>query len=417
MENFEGSLQQQRSWPWWRIVFTGLNVLALALTVILSWHYLKGGIMIGCGGGSPCEEVLNSSWSTIGRVLPVISMAMGVYLAMLVAGFFIGPGIDTQTRKLAWKVLLVLAGAIAGSAIWFIIVQKWFIGSFCPYCMTAHITGLLLAALTVRQAVIHNQPADDFQTESSLNDQKMLAANTPGVGPLRVTRLILIGLLMSVILAAGQVALTPKTAYYSGTSQDDLTAINYKTAPIIGSPDAPYVVKVLFDYQCSHCQKIHFMLSEVVRRYSGKLSFVLCPTPLNTQCNPYIPRDVDAFKNSCELARTGLAVWAAKREAFPDFETWMFSFESGDKWQPRTLETVREKAIELVGEEKFNATIGNNWVEDYLQACIQTYGQTVQNGKGGIPKMVYGSKWVIPEPNNEEDLIRILQESLGVPEL
>jgi len=98
------------------------------------------------------------------------------------------------------------------------------------------------------------------------------------------------------------------------------------------------------------------MLNEVIRRYAGKLAFALCPVPLNTKCNPYIPRDEDAFKNSCELAEIGLTVWVTKREAFPAFENWMFTFESGDNWQPRSLETAMAKAVELIGQAKFDAT-------------------------------------------------------------
>jgi hypothetical protein len=227
--------------------------------------------------------------------------------------------------------------------------------------------------------------------------------------------LALIGLLLTGTLAAYQILFTPSAAYRVGQSQDNLPAIDYHAAPIVGSPDAPYVVTLLFDYQCSHCQKIHFMLNEAIRRYDGKLAFALCPTPLNTKCNPYIPRDVDAFKNSCELARIGLVVWVARQEAFSTFENWMFTFESGDSWHPRSLETTRAKAIELVGQAKFDTAWSDAWIERYMQICIKIYGQTIRSGKGGIPKLVFGSHWVIPEPYNADDLVMILQKSLTLP--
>jgi protein-disulfide isomerase len=208
----------------------------------------------------------------------------------------------------------------------------------------------------------------------------------------------------------------PKTVAYDGESQQKLIAIDCNNAPIIGSASAPVIVSLLFDYQCAHCQKIHFMLNEAVNRYNGKLAFVLCPTPLNTQCNRYIPRDVDAFKNSCELAKTGLAVWKANREAFPVFENWMFTYESGDRWHPRKLEAANAKAIELVGQAAFEKASSDPWIDSYLHDCVEIFGQTLQNGKGGIPKLIYGSRWVIPEPEYTEDLIRILQQSLGLPQ-
>jgi len=54
-------------------------------------------------------------------------------------------------------------------------------------------------------------------------------------------------------------------------------------------------------------------------------------------------------------------------------------------------------------------------VEKYLQTSVEIYGKTIQNGKGGIPKMVFGSRWVIPETSVTDDLISILQKSLGLP--
>ena len=59
--------------------------------------------------------------------------------------------------------------------------------------------------------------------------------------------------------------------------------------------------------------------------------------------------------------------------------------------------------------------INTFWVENYIQSCVQIYGQTIRDGKGGIPKLVYGSQWVVPQPNNEDDLIMILSKSLGLP--
>jgi hypothetical protein len=159
---------------------------------------------------------------------------------------------------------------------------------------------------------------------------------------------------------------------------------------------------------------MHFMLDAAVRRYNGKLAFVLCPAPLNTRCNPYIPRDVDEFKDSCELAKIALAVWVARREAFPAFEQWMFSLESGDFWRPRGPEAAKAKAIELVGQAKFDAALADPWIDRYLQTSVRIYGGTVQGGNA-VPKLIFGSRWVIPEPYDADDLVLILQNSLAVP--
>ena len=407
----------QRSWPWWRWILTGLNILVLLLSVILSWHYLKGGSMVGCGGGSPCEQVLNSRWSLLAGVLPVSGLAMGIYLALLVASLFIGSATEEPIRRMAWSAMLVLVGSIAGSAVWFTILQKWFIGNFCPYCMTIHITGLLLTALVIWRVITQSNYYSNNIPMTNHTMNKKIPKNTPSyiLRPLTAMSLSLTGLVLACFLAAFQVIITPSIVYSDGKSQDNLPTIDYHNAPMIGSPNAPFIVTLLFDYQCSHCQKIHFMLEDVVHRYAGKLAFVLCPTPLNTHCNPYVPRDVDAFKNSCELAKIGLAVWFANRKALPAFDNWMFTFESGDSWRPRSLENARAKAVELVGQEKFDAAWINPWIGEYMQNCMRIYGQTLMNGKGGVPKLIFGSRWVIPDTYKANDLILILQNSLAVP--
>jgi uncharacterized membrane protein/protein-disulfide isomerase len=394
----------------------GLSSLALVLSIYLSWHYLMGGAVIGCGGGSPCDQVLSSRWSSVAGVLPVSGLAAGAYLAMLIASLSIGPATAVPVRRLAWSAMLVLVGAAAGSAVWFIILQKWIIGAFCPYCMTTHIAGLLLAALVIWRAP---KQFDDDSTDVNQKNNSLM----PEIGsvlPIQVAspavprRLALIGLAMAGILAASQVVFTPPAIYHGGQSQDNLPVLDPRTVPLVGSPDAPYVVTLLFDYKCPHCQQMHFMLDEAIRLYRGKLAFALCPAPLNSRCNPYVAQDEDEYKDSCELAKVGLAVWAADHEAFPAFENWMFSFESGDRWRPRSLDAARTKAVGLVGQAKFDAALANPWTDQYLQTSIRIYGATIQSGNNAVPKLVFGSRWVIPQPYDADGLVSILQDILAV---
>jgi uncharacterized membrane protein len=392
---------------------TGLSALALALSAFLGWHHLVGGSVIGCGRGSPCDQVLNSRWSKIGGALPVSGLAAGAYLAMLVASLFIGPATEAPLRRLAWRAMLVLVGAAAGSAVWFIIVQKWIIGSFCLYCMATHTTGLLLATLIIWQAP---RQLDDSSTEAALTKSASVPAFPRRViGRLAALGFASVGLVLAGIMAICQATINPPPEYRVGESRNKLTVIDPHNAPLVGSPDAPYRVTLLFDYKCPHCQKLHFMLDEAIRRYNGKLAFALCPAPLNSQCNPYVSRDVEEFKDSCELAKVGLAVWVAKREAFPAFDLWMFSLESGDFWRPRRPDAARAKAVELVGQAKFDAAQEDPWIERYLQTSIRIYGDTIQNGNAAVPKLVFGSRWVTPELYDPDDLVLILHASLGVP--
>ena len=93
----------------------------------------------------------------------------------------------------------------------------------------------------------------------------------------------------------------------------------------------------------------------------------------------------------------------------------MFSWESGDRWHPRSLDAARAKAVELVGQGKFDAARADPWIDQYLATCLRIYGATIQGGNGGVPKLVFGSRWVIPQPVDADDVVWILQAGLGVP--
>ncbi len=410
----------RRSWPGWRWVLTGLSAVALGLSAYLSWYSLIGGSVIGCSSDSSCDHVLNSRWSTVTGVLPVSGLAVGTYLAIFLASLFIGPARAAPERRLAWNAMLVLIGAAAGSAVWFTIVQAWIIGAFCPYCMATHITGLLLAALVIWQAPSQfaNDSSDAVPNTEPCEEFAAPTQNLSPAAPQRANRsLPAIGVALAGILAACQACIPSATVYRSGESQDFPPGIDPHAVPLVGSPDAMYVVNLLFDYKCPHCQQLHFMLDEAVRRYGGKLAFALCPAPLNSQCNPYIRRDVDEFKDSCQLAKVALAVWLAKREAFPDFNRWMFSLDSGDLWRPRSLDAAKAKAVELVGQAEFDAAQADPWINQYIQTCVRIGGDTIHLDPSSyaLPKLVFGSRWVTPELHDADGLVLILHDILAVP--
>lgn len=398
----------RHSWPWWRWVLTGLNALALVLTIIMSWHYLAGGAMAGCGGGSPCEKVLGSRWSEIAGILPVSGLAMGVYLAIMVASFFAGPATGMPVRRMAWSAMLVLSGSVIGSAIWFTVLQKWIIRAFCPWCLAVHITGMLLSVLIIWRSM--RISAQEAQKDDRSTSGKLL------IRPVQTAGLVLAGLFAAGLLTVTQVLSSPSAVHSETISQGDVPATDYNVVPLVGSPDAPYVVTLLFDYQCAHCQQLHFMLDEAIDLYEGKLAFMLCPAPLDPGCNSFIPPGRNEYRNSCELAKISLAVWRGRQEAFREFEEWMFTYESGDRWYPRSPEAARAKAIELLGPEEFDTAWSDPWTEQYLQTSIGIFGKTLQTGVGGIPKLIYGSRWVTPESLRAGDLVMILKKSLLVPD-
>jgi hypothetical protein len=112
-----------------------------------------------------------------------------------------------------------------------------------------------------------------------------------------------------------------------------------------------------------------------------------------------------------------MAVWAADREAFGAFDQWMFASQTGETWRPRTLDTARAKAVELIGASKLDAALADPWVERFMQTSLRIYGQTLGPDQSGnaVPKLIFGARWVTPEPSDADQFIAILQNNLAVP--
>lgn len=359
---------------------------ALVFCILMAVHSIRGGHLVGCGAGSSCDSVLGGKWSTLFGILPVSGLAAGVYLAFLFALGVFRFSKDDSVKDLASKALLVLCGAIVGAAVWFIGLQVFAEGTFCKYCMTAHALGLACAALIA--------PAFARNTRSGWS---WAAA---GVG-------------LAALMAAVQVITTPDSVYQDGRGEEQFPMITAAEAPVLGDPDAEYVVDLLFDYQCSHCRKVHEQLPEVISRLGGRVAFVLCPCPLSPKCNPYVPREETRFEGSCDLARLALAVYMIKPSAFPEFDAWLFA-EGEDGWRPRSVVKAREQAAALVGEEQLSALLPELTLSEILRRTTDLFGRTTTRGNGGIPRFVYGDRWVVPSADSAEDLVNILADTFDI---
>ena len=69
---------------------------ALGISLYLAYQSLSGGGIAGCGAGSDCSTVLTSRWA-YWFSLPVSVPAALVYIAVLVASFFVGVGLSGVT--------------------------------------------------------------------------------------------------------------------------------------------------------------------------------------------------------------------------------------------------------------------------------------------------------------------------------
>lgn len=364
-----------------RTVEVLLCTVGAILSLILTLHSLSAMDLYGCSGDSSCATVTGSKWSLVMGFLPVSSLSMGLYLAALLCeGFLL-----FQEDGLLKKILYGLSWVILFGSLWFIIIQAFLVKAFCPYCMSAHFCGILLWALI-------------FLREKK---EGILSSHERACIPLA-------GAFVVAAFAIFQLTTTPSYRSSTGRAEAPLPIPQITESPSIGPIDATVKIALLYDYRCSHCRTVHGLLEDAVDHFGGKVAFILCPTPLSQECNPYVMPGEDRFKGSCTLATLALGLWKESPELFKQFDRWLFSSENGKEWYPRSEEDAKEIASILAPGEHLD----EEWVREYLSGSFELFGRTTSEGKSGIPRLVLGKSWVIPETDDLEGLVSIIESLL-----
>lgn len=365
-----------------RKTMVALVTIVLLLSIILCFHSISGRGLIGCSQGTNCNTVLGSKWSFLFGIIPVSALAAGVWIAFLICLILHSRNSDLELQYFLNRILLILSGAVTGSAAWFIWLQSHMIKAFCPYCMTAHILGILISVLTVIWCV----------------------RQKPGHSLLNIG----FGLTIAIALAVVQFAITPLTLAERGFAREPLPELSPRELPVTGNPDAPHVITLLYDWQCSHCRKIHNMLPDVVDILSGRVAFILCPISLSRECNPLIPQgSTDRFTGSCQLLHIGLALWRTDPIAYSRYEEWYWG-DPTKGWNPPSVDEATAYASDLIGAEKLEQAINDPWIDSYMQTVLQIFGRTSSEGRSAVPRFIYKNDWLIPEADDASALASLI---------
>ena len=370
------------------------------------------GLPAGCGEGSGCEEVLTSRWSQVFGI-PVSGPAVLIYLTIISTTFFIGPHTKPDCAWKAQSLLLLLAATVIIAAVWFIGLQLIVVGSICSWCMADHTLGLLTAA-----AIFWKVP---IRTGSVSTGDSAPASAIPFGHILRLggmAFLLVGGLIVSQAFGPYEgpqlQRLPPGENADTGPGVDRMISIldgklqfSPHKAPMLGSPDAPKLLVLLFDYCCPHCRATHGYLRNGMQRYEDQLGVVLMPMPLNSECNPFWEHTESRFENSCELAKLALAVWKADPLSFHSFDVWLFESE-----MPRNPAEARKKAEELVSREGLQNALADQWIEDWIRQDVTAYHDSQAER---IPVIISpGFTTIVGRTESQEQLFTLLEKELGI---
>ncbi len=350
--------------------------------------------------------MLNSRWAQVFGV-PVSGPALAVYGALLLTVVSMVFGTSSVQKRRAWSALILLAVVLAGSAIWFVGLQLVVIRAICPWCLAEHGLGLLVAAIVFLSVpfVRKNSLAGDSEATTFVTAGRALAAG--GVGVALVGGLALAQTLVEYHpppvqrLPAGENADTgPGPDRLVSVLNGQLTLAPHDL-PVLGSPDAPKLLVVLFDYCCPHCRATHGYLLNGLAAHKDELAVLLLPTPLNRKCNPYWEQTEPRFEHACELARLALAVWRADRAAFPPFDAWLFEPE-----KPPDPKDARRHAEELVPAATLNQGLQDPWIDRQIEQNVTAYHNS---GAERVPVILSpGMRAIVGRPESEEQLFQLL---------
>jgi uncharacterized membrane protein len=419
-----------------------LLALAFGIACYLAWTSARGGAPIGCGPESGCGQVLRDPRWAYWLGMRVSLLSLGVYGVMLATTL----GLDGPRTRRSQCAAVLFAGALLllGAAVWFSSLQLFVIKRFCPFCLAAHLCGVLAAGLVLSVLRVRAVSAAASEIGNDLSGRTALQ--------LSVAALAVLG-----VLVAGQVAQQPPTftvksipsnglaapmpsppvsppaaatvtpspegiiksqaepprptlstpsrmfPIYSGRFAVDLDAV-----PVIGASTNAQVMVSLFDYTCYHCRLMHPRLLAAQQAFSNQLVIASLPMPLDPQCNHTVKVSSPDHTNACAYARLGLTVWRADRSKYRAFDDWMFASE-----KPPPAAQAQDYARQLVGEGTLTEASRDPWVEQQLKLDVLIYELAYKYGQGSMPQLIVGSKVAVGTfPQTE--LLRLLEENLGL---
>ena len=408
-----------------------LAAIAISVSGYLAYVGLTESKVAGCDGGLfNCDHVLTSRWSQV-LGIPVSIPAIGLYAIVIGALVVVRRGTALVSRT-AWMTLSVMSIAAAASAVWFVGLQVFSIGHFCPYCLIVHSCGILLAA-----TVAWNCPLDLFSVSNSsvigialsgsliamqafgpvpetfeiekhdtpvvpmefdpLNDDALFES------PLGMSALSWFSL-VGVVMADGvetpdEAVVAPRLVPVSGGRR----TLNARMWPVWGDVEAKYLIVEMFDYTCDHCRNTHQSIKAASPLLGNDLAVLALPVPLHQSCNDAAKNNSPEGADACEIARLAISVWLVDANQFTPFHDWLFE-------QKRSAAEARMHAETLVDRDALAAELAKGTASKYIEKNVVLYKDA---GAGTVPKISFPTTTVVGEIGSANSVADLVSQQFG----
>jgi len=391
-------------------------VVALVLSVHLGLSASAGRVG-GCGADGACAALSGTIWGTwFGVPIAWLGVALYAVMLLLLLGLW-----AKRTRWLGGWIALVVLGTCAGAAaLWFVALQELVIHQRCVYCMLVHACSVLVAALSVRigwmqlraHSQVHAAPVGRDHT------RQFVAALVLGCASLAV---LIVGQLVSPTASFAVSKVGPihvdspnqgmtRTIRLPGID----TPLRVGDDPLIGSPQAPNIAVLMFDYLCGVCRSHDQDIWDLVDRLDGELAVVLLLVPMQRPCNPIVPESAAGKPGACDLSRLAMAVWRSSPDRFPEFHKSLMSCPDPMLLRNPYYDCVvavpiaGRKAAYLVGTQVAGQALTDPDIDELLARNARAWS-SLPNTYRHIPAFVLGDS-VLEGEFNLEALYQFVQQ-------
>ena len=122
-----------------------------------------------------------------------------------------------------------------------------------------------------------------------------------------------------------------------------------------------------------------------------------------------MPSGIDRFAGSCPLTRYALAVWYARPDVYEAY--WDYLLGGGDERASIAPADAEARARALLGDG-FQEAIQDPRIDAYLRKAEELFGRTSNAEKSGVPRLIHGQNWLVPETDQADELLELIRLSL-----
>lgn len=179
--------------------------------------------------------------------------------------------------------------------------------------------------------------------------------------------------------------------------------------PVLGSPDAEFVILEFFDYTCPHCRKTHAMIEEALPKYGDRLAIVMLPVPNDIMCNKYVRRSSEDHRGACKLANLAVATADLDRRAFAKVHDWIMKHENTPSYA-----SSLSQAGKHLDQTDVLKRLAREDVPERVQKYIELFVTLSRTKQLTLPAQVIGDEIVTGSLESAEELQNVWEEKLGI---